>query len=325
MAFDPTKMSLDELRAWVAKQGGSVSPQAMKKLARDTRRGVRQLYEGLKRRSDQERERRLHLDGLLNFERVLWRTGVRWVAGVDEVGVGPLAGPVVAAAVVFAPGTEIDGIDDSKKLDAPTRQRLDVEIRARAEGFAVGSASVEEIDQVNIYQAALLAMRRAVEALPMVPQHVLVDARQIPGLAMPQNPFNKGDGINYSIAAASIVAKVHRDRHMEELDTAFPHYGFARHKGYATAEHQAAIREHGPCVVHRRSYAFLHELCGESSPRFYDLQQRIAAALEAGAMEALARELREAAGDLPEGEHRKLKAFLDRRWESLAAAAAVRA
>src|SRR3954454_23017173 len=138
MPFDPTKMSLPELREWVSAQGGSVSPQALKKLSRDTRRGVRQLYAGLRRRADEERQRRLHFDALLNFERVLWRSGVRWVAGVDEVGAGPLAGPVVAAAVVFPPGTEIDGVDDSKKLDAPTRERLDVEIRARAEGIAIG-------------------------------------------------------------------------------------------------------------------------------------------------------------------------------------------
>src|SRR3954464_15612458 len=114
MAFDPTSMSLDELRAWVARQGGNGSPQALKKLGRDTRRGVRQLYEGLRRRADEERQRRLHLDAPLNFERGLWRSGVRGVAGVDEVGAGPLAGPVVAAAVVFPPGTEIDGVDDSK-------------------------------------------------------------------------------------------------------------------------------------------------------------------------------------------------------------------
>jgi ribonuclease HII len=154
MAFDPQKMSLGELREWVAKQGGSVSPQALRKLSRDTRRGVRQLYEGLRRRAEEERQRRLHLDALLNFERVLWRTGVRWVAGVDEVGVGPLAGPVVAAAVDFPPGTEIDGVDDSKKLDRPTRERLAVEIRDKAEGVAIGTAEVEEIDRINFYHAA---------------------------------------------------------------------------------------------------------------------------------------------------------------------------
>ncbi len=318
MAFDPGRMSLPELREWVSARGGGISPQALKKLARDPRRGVRQLYETLRRRAEEERQRRLHLDALLNFERVLWRTGVRWIAGVDEVGVGPLAGPVVAAAVVFPPGTEIEGVDDSKRLDAPTRERLAVEIRAYAEGIGIGRAEVEEIDAINIYQAALLAMRRAIEALPMVPQHVLVDAREVPGLAMPQNQFAKGDGINFSIAAASIIAKTHRDGLMAELDTAYPLYGFARHKGYGTAEHQQAIRRHGPCPVHRQSYAFLHELCGELSAAFYALQQRIAAALDGTALEELTRELRGHRDTLSEVERKKLEAALDRRWQALA-------
>jgi len=319
MAFDPTTMSLPELREWVAAHGGSVSAQALKKLARDSRRGVRQLYQSLKRRAEDERQRRLHLDALLNFERVLWRTGVRWIAGVDEVGVGPLAGPVVAAAVVFPPDTEIDGVDDSKRLDAPTRERLAIEIRERAEGVGIGHADVDEIDSVNIYQAALLAMRRAVEALPMVPQHVLVDARKVPGLQMPQNQFNKGDGINFSIAAASIVAKTHRDRLMVELDAAYPSYGFARHKGYCTAEHQEAIRRHGPCPVHRRSYIYLHELCGELSPAFYELQQRIAAALDDASLAEVTRDLAARRGELPEAERKKLEVALDRRWGLVAA------
>jgi len=319
MAFDPTTMSLLELREWVAAHGGSVSAQALKKLARDSRRGVRQLYQSLKRRAEDERQRRLHLDALLNFERVLWRTGVRWIAGVDEVGVGPLAGPVVAAAVVFPPDTEIDGVDDSKRLDAPTRERLAIEIRERAEGVGIGHADVDEIDSVNIYQAALLAMRRAVEALPMVPQHVLVDARKVPGLQMPQNQFNKGDGINFSIAAASIVAKTHRDRLMVELDAAYPSYGFARHKGYCTAEHQEAIRRHGPCPVHRRSYIYLHELCGELSPAFYELQQRIAAALDDASLAEVTRDLAARRGELPEAERKKLEVALDRRWGLVAA------
>jgi ribonuclease HII len=312
-------MSLDEVRAWVAGQGGALSPQALRKLQRDPRRGVRQLYESARRRADEERTRRLHLDALLNFERVLWKTGVRWIAGVDEVGVGPLAGPVVAAAVVFPPSVSIDGIDDSKKLDPPVRERLAVEIREQAAGIGIGIAEVEEIDRINIYRAALVAMRRAVEALPMTPQHLLVDARQVPDLPMPQNPFNKGDGLNYSIAAASIVAKTHRDRLMEELDGRWPGYGFARHKGYATAEHQEAIRRHGPCAIHRRSYAFLHELCGEHSPGFYELQLRIAAAGDRGALLALEGELGTQRATLPEVEHRKLKATLKRRWELVCA------
>src|SRR3954470_17813011 len=186
-----TDLPIGSIRAQLLSGGRPVSAQALNRLKRDPRRGARRLYELLKTKYEKERAERLRLDSMLNFERVLWRSGVRWVAGVDEVGAGPLAGPVVAAAVVFPPGTEIDGVDDSKKLDAPTRECLDVEIRARAEGIAIGAAEVEEIDAINIYHAALLAMRRAVEALPMVPQHLLVDARAVPGLTMPQNQFNK--------------------------------------------------------------------------------------------------------------------------------------
>lgn len=319
MAFDPTKMSLDEIRAWLARQPGAPSAQALRKLQRDPRRGVRPLYEAARRRAEEERQRRLHLDALLNFERVLWKTGVRWIAGVDEVGVGPLAGPVVAAAVVFHSDVAIDGIDDSKKLEPAVRERLAGEVRRQAAGVGIGVAEVDEIDRLNIYRAALLAMRRAVESLPMAPQHVLVDAREIPGVAAPQNAFAKGDGLNYSVAAASIVAKTYRDRLMEELDAAWPAYGFARHKGYATAEHQEAIRRHGPCPIHRRSYAFLHELCGEHSPGFYSLQARIAAAGDRPALLAAEGELAAQREQLPEVEHRKLKATLKRRWELVSA------
>jgi len=191
-----------------------------------------------------------------HLETLLWRVGIRHVAGVDEVGMGPLAGPVVAAAVVLPPGTCLDGVADSKVLQAAVRERLAVEIQRRA--LAVGIAIVEpdEIDRLNIYQAGLAACRRAVEALrPLVPGYVLVDGREIPDLTMPQSAYPKGDSFVCSIAAASIVAKVTRDAIMCELDARYPLYGFARHMGYATRRHFAAIREHGPSPVHRRSFA----------------------------------------------------------------------
>jgi ribonuclease HII len=190
-----------------------------------------------------------------HLETLLWRVGVRHVAGVDEVGMGTLAGPVVAAAVVFPAGTRLDGVADSKVLTAAARERLDIEIRRRA--LAVGVALVEpdEIDRVNIYQAGLTACRRAVEALGLEPGFVLVDGREIPGLRMPQSAYPKGDGFVCSIAAASIVAKVHRDALMRALDGDFPGYGFARHMGYSTRAHLAAIRTLGPSSVHRRSFA----------------------------------------------------------------------
>ena len=200
----------------------------------------------------------------LSQERRLWQQGCCAVAGVDEVGIGPLAGPVVAAAVMFPaqqlasdtdiPATWPQGVRDSKTLTATARQRLDADIRRVARAIGLGLVEVEEIDRINIYQAGLKAMRLAVEGLDVAPQQVLIDGRQVPGLACPQTAFTKGDRDIFSIAAASIIAKVYRDRLMIELDARYPHYGFARHKGYGTAAHRAALREFGPCPVHRRSF-----------------------------------------------------------------------
>src|SRR6266511_938143 len=173
------ELSIGEIRQRYLEKGEPVSAHILTRLQRDPRHGVRQLYAALKKRFERERDERLRLEAMRHFEMVLWKSGVQDIAGVDEVGVGPLAGPVVAAAVMFPPGTDIARVDDSKRLDAQTRVELAVEIRAKASGVALGAASVEEIDRLNIYHAALLAMRRAVEALPWRPQHVLVDARTV--------------------------------------------------------------------------------------------------------------------------------------------------
>jgi ribonuclease HII len=189
------------------------------------------------------------------FEALLWSSGLVHVAGVDEVGMGPLAGPVVAAAVVFGAGTALDGIADSKQLTARARTRMAERIRERAVAVGIGIVEPDEIDRLNIYRAGLKAMRLAIEALPIVPEHVLVDGRRIPELAIPQTRYAKGDVFVQSIAAASIVAKVHRDAIMLRWDDAYPQYGFRRHVGYATREHLTALRLHGPSPVHRRSFA----------------------------------------------------------------------
>ncbi len=313
MPLDLKNLSIKEIRARYLCDEASVSPYVLNALRRDERQGARELHDLLKKRYREERREQARVDGLLNFERVLWRSGVRLVAGVDEVGVGPLAGPVVAAAVVFEPGTTILGVDDSKRLDAPTRTAVAVTIRGRAAGIGIGMASVEEIDRLNVYHAGLLAMRRAVEALPRPPQHVLVDARTIPGVSMPQNPFTKGDGINFSIAAASIVAKTHRDALMDELDASYPEYGFRRHKGYSTPEHQAAIRRFGPCPLHRMSYPFIQELRGQYSPRFYRMKEQLVHGCSAHRLKSLERELDGDGADLSENERRKLKLIITRR------------
>ena len=191
-----------------------------------------------------------------HLERLLWRVGIRHVAGVDEVGMGPLAGPVVAAAVVLPVEAHIPGVADSKVLPAAVREQICGEIRRRALAVGVAVVEPEEIDRVNIYQAGLLALRRAVEQLrPLVPGFVLVDGREIPELGIPQSAYPKGDAFVASIAAASIVAKTHRDALMQTLDASYPAYGFGRHMGYATRAHLAALRAHGPSPVHRRSFA----------------------------------------------------------------------
>jgi ribonuclease HII len=191
-----------------------------------------------------------------HLERLLWRVGIRAVAGVDEVGMGPLAGPVVAAAVVLPPETSIRGVADSKQLTAPQRERLDREIRACALAIGIGEVDVDDIDRLNIYHAAMKAKRAALAALaPLVPGFVLVDGREIPGLGMPQSAYPKGDAFVLSIAAASIVAKVHRDAIMRRLEGEHPGYGFGKHMGYATAFHLRAIETRGPSPVHRRSFA----------------------------------------------------------------------
>ena len=177
------------------------------------------------------------------------------VAGVDEAGRGPLAGPVVAAAVILDDQNPIHGLADSKKLTAARRERLFDEIRARALCCAIAQASVEEIDQLNILQATMLAMRRAVECLRLKPTKVLVDGNRLPSLDVLAEAIVKGDSKVAAISAASILAKVHRDRLCLEWHAQYPVYGFDSHKGYGTAAHIDALRQHGPCPWHRRSFA----------------------------------------------------------------------
>ena len=178
-----------------------------------------------------------------------------FLGGVDEVGRGPLVGSVVAAAVILDPKAPIDGLTDSKKLTARRRESLDVLIRERALSFAVAEASAEEVDSLNIYHATHLAMRRAVDALAPQAEYLLVDGNRLPGHALPGQAVVKGDARHPAIAAASILAKVARDAQMAELDLRYPEYGFARHKGYPTKEHLAALEAHGPLAEHRKSFA----------------------------------------------------------------------
>lgn len=186
-----------------------------------------------------------------------------WIAGVDEVGRGPIAGPVVTAAVILK--DPIDGVTDSKKLSPAKRSQLARLIRERAVCYAYGRAEASEIDQLNIHHATLLAMKRAIEGLSIQPSRVLVDGLYTPQVSMPCEAIVKGDGLIMAIGAASIIAKVLRDEEMDAMDVCYPGYGFARHKGYPTAHHRAALQALGPCAIHRMSYAPVSSVVSSSN------------------------------------------------------------
>ncbi len=224
-------------------------------LREDARAGARAVGERLERRNQQAAAEGRRLTRLSAFEQPLWDQGLELVGGCDEVGMAPLAGPVIAAAVILKRGTRIPGINDSKKLTAEERELLDPQIRAAAISVGIGRAELHEIDSINIYHAGLLALRRAVLALSPQPEHLLVDARTLKDLPFPQQGIIKGDAKSITIGAASIIAKVHRDRLMCELDREHPGYGFATHKGYPTPEHLEALERLGACPLHRRSFA----------------------------------------------------------------------
>ena len=191
---------------------------------------------------------------------ILVGMGAALQAGVDEAGRGPLAGPVMAAAVILDPRRPIAGLADSKHLSAATRERLAGLIRERALAWAVASSTVEEIDRLNILQASLLAMQRAVEALSIVPTEALVDGRHCPRLAMPARAIVRGDALEPAISAASILAKTVRDAEMLRLHQLYPQYGLDRHKGYPSAAHRQALQVHGVSPIHRRSFAPVRNL-----------------------------------------------------------------
>lgn len=223
-------------------------------LSQDHREGVRRLYRQVLARREKETAELLRLTEMTKYERELWCDGVTLIAGLDEAGRGPLAGPVAAGAVILPPGSRIIGLNDSKKLSEKKREQLFEEIDKVALAWNVGMASPEEIDAINILQATYLAMQRAIEGLSRTPQFLLIDALKLPGTHLPQKGIIGGDGLSLSIAAASVMAKVTRDRLMKAVDVQFPQYGFAAHKGYGTQEHMEAIKDNGLCNLHRKSF-----------------------------------------------------------------------
>ena len=253
---------IGQLRERFLTRGRPVPEGLLEALERDERRAARELARAIRSRREKNRSEGQRLRNLLRFEVELWEAGHLHVAGVDEAGMAPLAGPVVAAAVILPKSYRLRGIDDSKMLDPETRGKMAVELKRDAVAWAVGVAEVEEIDRVNIYHAGLLALRRALLALTTTPSFVLVDARRIPECPVPQRGIVHGDALSLTIAAASIIAKTTRDAHMAELDALYPGYGFAAHKGYPTPQHETALRSLGACPIHRRSFAPVRQALG---------------------------------------------------------------
>jgi ribonuclease HII len=268
-------LSLEEIRLIVhGLSRAELRRRAARRLARDPRAGARRLGAEILARLDREEAEAARLTAMERFEAEARAQGAAVIAGVDEVGRGPLAGPVFAAAVILPPGLRLVGLDDSKRLSAEQRETLCPLIREIALGVSIGRAEVEEIDTINIRQASFLAMRRALAGLSVAVDFVLVDGFAIPGLELRQRAIVKGDSRSASIAAASVIAKVARDAVMDDLDRLYPGYGLAENKGYCTTAHVEALRRLGPCPVHRRSFKWDMDAQGAGlhfQPRLFDI------------------------------------------------------
>ena len=260
---DLLRKSIPELSELFVQRRRPVPKGLLEALETDSRQGAHQLAKRIRGRYRSNRSEGQRLHNLLRFEIELWADGFGLVAGVDEAGMAPLAGPVVAGAVVLPQHYKLRGLNDSKKiLDPEKREELADQIKQDALCWSVGIAEVEEIDTINIYHAGLLAMQRAVHGLTTEPNFILVDARKIPHCTIPQRGIIRGDALSASIAAASIIAKTTRDAHMLELDRIYAGYGLASHKGYPTPEHCRALKTLGALPIHRRSFARVREALG---------------------------------------------------------------
>lgn len=246
--------SIGEIKEMLAAYPVENLPEILPKIQEDTRKGAKNLAKQFQKKYDAYVAEIARLEEILTYERECYERGYEFVAGIDEVGRGPLAGPVVAAAVILPKNHKIQGIDDSKKLSAKKREELAKIIKEEAIAWAVGVVSNERIDEINILQATYEAMRQALEKLEVQPDFILADAVTIPEVKTPQKGIIKGDAKSISIGAASIVAKVYRDAMMEGMAEIYPHYDFASNKGYGSQKHLAGIAQYGICPIHRRSF-----------------------------------------------------------------------
>lgn len=260
---DLLNKSIPELSDLFVRRERRVPKGLLEALDVDKRQGAQQLAKRIRSRYRDNRSEGQRLHFLLRFEIDLWAQGYGMIAGVDEAGMAPLAGPVVAGAVILPQNYKLRGLNDSKKiLDPEKRTELAHQIKQDAVCWSVGVAEVEEIDKINIYHAGLLAMQRAVQGLSSQPDFILVDARRIPNTQTPQRGIIRGDALSASIAAASIIAKTTRDAHMLEMDQLYSGYGLASHKGYPTPEHCRALQDLGALPIHRRSFARVRQALG---------------------------------------------------------------
>ena len=285
---------------------------------KDSRAGVRRLAVQARKQWARQRAEEARRKELLQFEQRLWGRGVQRVAGVDEAGRGCLAGPVVAAAVVLPADADLPGLDDSKKLSARKREVLYDAVIAQAISTSIAGVDAPEIDQINILQASLKAMREAIGGLEVVPQHVLVDGHIRPGSSLKETALS-GRRCAISVNCRCFgAAKVYRDRLLVEADETYPDYGFAGHKGYGSPDHMAALRLNGPCPLHRRSFAPVAELLGPSrSAAYASFVDGLEAADSPAELERMARFIKGATGDLPEEELRALRALYRKRLAAL--------
>lgn len=252
MRLNIKKMSLKKLQTLIQERGPDFYPDVINALSGDPRGGAQKLVRFCQARLDEWKRERDRLGRMFSYERQVWAMGYRLAAGVDEAGRGPLAGPVVAAAVVLPGEVYLPGLDDCKRLSPKRRQELYEQIKETAVGIGIGMVDPDGIDESNVLMATYKAMVKAVQALPVSPDYLLIDSLHLPGVSQPQSPIVGGDTLSAAIAAASIVAKITRDDYMTEMDKLYPEYGFASHKGYGTAEHRAALEQYGPCPIHRK-------------------------------------------------------------------------
>lgn len=230
------------------------SPRMLSACQNDERQGVRRLADRLIKSLQAEALEQIRIQELLVEEKKLWKKGYLLLAGIDEAGRGPLAGPVIAGACILPAKFNLPGLNDSKMLTESKRERLFKQIQNQAIDYAIGSAEPAEIDALNILQATKLAMKRSIEGLKVRPHYLLIDALRLPDIELPQLPLIGGDHLSASIAAASILAKVTRDRLMVQLHSLYPEYTFSKNKGYGTSEHMQVLKRLGPCPLHRKSF-----------------------------------------------------------------------